>query len=295
MKRTLPVALGFSFLLSSCLDSGDDETLDLQSPKITPIVSSQVISPGHFTEVPRDVSSIPLAFQVEDENGISEIVIDVHNGFDGHTHGRIASSDFVLLNYTHTIDHTDLEDPRLFVSELDDDLSIYLDDTNPLIPAAGLMLAGPYHFSIKAADLEGNETSYADNTTYHTTLYIQRDYAPQMEVNMLDPMAGTVSGRIWRNMDHASSSEIIFLWIYIAAPNPTNPAQEGDIRAEWIWGESNWSHQFRPGSGANLTDGEEIDIAELLIGEEAIRQMTESEVLTIWAEDANGNISVKTF
>ena len=116
-----------------------------------------------------------------------------------------------------------------------------------------------------------------------------------MEVNTLDVATGTVSGRVWRNMDHSSSSDIIFLWVYVARPNPANLAQEGEILAEWIWGQSNWPHQFRSDSGMDLVNGQVIDLSELLTEQEAIRQMTDSEILTIWAEDANGNISVRTF
>ncbi|MBV6647853.1 MAG: DUF4625 domain-containing protein [Cyclobacteriaceae bacterium] len=296
MKGISPIAFMLLCLFCSCLESGDDETLDLESPVITAIGGSQVIAPDHFTEVSAESSIIPLAFQVEDATGISEIVIDVHNGFDGHTHGRVYNANnFILLNYNHTISHSELDDPTSFQSGLDDNLSVYLNETNPLIPAGGLILAGPYHFSIKAADMEGNETSYADNTTYHTTLYVQRDYAPQIGVNVLDPTSGTVSGSVWRNMDHSSSSDIIFLWIYIVSPNPANPAQEGEIQAEWIWGQSNWPHQFRPDGGLDLTNKQEINLFELLTGQEAIRQMSGSEVLTVWAEDANGNISVRRF
>ena len=295
MKRIILATLTLSYALSSCLDASDDEDIDLQSPTISGVGSSQTVAPDHFIEISEDATTIPLAFQVEDETGISEIVIDSHNGFDGHTHGRSANTGFVLLNHNHTITQADLEDPRRFQSELDDELVIHLDETNPLIPSGALVLAGPYHFSIKAGDLEGNETSYADNTTYHTTFYLQREYAPRMEVNDINTTTGTLSGSVWRNMDHASSSDIIFLWIYISRPDLSNPAQEGEVLAEWIWGTSNWPHQFRDNAGDELVNGQVIDLSELLTGEEDIQQMTESEIITLWAEDANGNISVKSF
>ena len=297
MKKALSLSTAFLslYLFGSCLDSGNDEDLDLKGPRIAPASSMQAIMPSHFLEVDVNALRIPLAFQVEDETGISEIIIESHSGFDGHTHGRMDNTDFVLFGYKYTIRQQDLEDLRFFQSEINDDLSIYLDERNTLIPSEALILAGPYHFSIKAADMEGNETSYADNTTYHTTLYIHREYAPLINVNAIDKTVGTVEGSVRRNIDHVSSSDIAFLWVYISRPDPNNPAQEGEIRQEWIWGESNWPHQFRDDFGASLINPQVINLSELLNDEEALRQMDEAEILTVWAEDAKGNISVKSF
>ena len=213
MKNALFFALCL-LIFNACLDSGDDDTLDLKGPVIGSVDDMQTVMPSYFLEVGTNVSSIPLAFQVEDETGISEIAIESHSGFDGHTHGRKANSNnFVLFGYNHTIRQQDLEDPRRFQSEVNDDLRIYLDDRNELIPDQGLILAGPYHFSIKATDMEGNETSYADNSTYHTTIYIHREYAPLILLNEIDRTTGTVEGSVRRNTDHEFSSNIIFLWV----------------------------------------------------------------------------------
>ena len=127
-----------------------------------------------------------------------------------------------------------------------------MDERNPFIPADGLVLAGPYHFSIKAVDASGNETSYNDNSTYHGTIFLQRDYAPQIEVSTLDESNGTVNGKVWRNEEHAASGEIVFLWVYVFTPSESNPTREGDVKQEWMWGASNWPHQFRADSGAPL-------------------------------------------
>ncbi len=283
-------------LFSSCLDSGDDDDLDIQSPRIGSVDDMQTVMPSHFMEVGVEASSIPLAFQVEDETGISMITLGVHSAFDGHTHGRIANANnFQRLGYLHRINQQDMEDPRRFQVETSDSLLIYLDDRNTLITEGKLILAGPYHFSISATDIETNETSYADNSTYHTTLFIHREYAPLIQVDRIDKGTGTVEGSVRRNMEHDLSSDIGFLWVYISRPDPANPSQEGDIREEWIWGNAGWPHLFRDNSGDPLADPQNIDLSELLSGEEAIRQMDDAEILTIWAEDAFGNISVKSF
>ena len=295
MKKCFALFFAFSPLLfSSCLDSGDD--LDAQSPTIGAASSMQTIMPSYFLEVGAEVSSIPLAFQVEDETGISQIMLGVHSAFDGHTHGRIANTNiFRNLGYRHRISHQDMEDPRRFQVEISDSLFIYLDDRNPLIPGGQFIRAGPYHFSISATDTLGNATSYADNSTYHTTLYIHREYAPLIQVDRIDKGTGTVEGSVRRNMEHELSSDIGFLWVYISRPDPANPNQEGEVSKEWIRGTAGWQHNSRDDSGDSLPDPQNIDLAELLSGEEAISQMDDAEILTIWAEDSLGNISVKSF
>lgn len=281
--------------LSACLDSDDGDDQDLRSPEIGPSANLQNILPEHFSEVASDATSIPLAFEVRDESGISEIVVEAHSGFDGHTHGRITNSEFVLFSYNHIITKEAMDDTFVFQSGVGDDPTIYLDGRNSLIPDGALILAGPYHFSIKATDVTGNETSYANNTTHHGTMYIHRDYAPQISPVAIDVSGRTVTGSVSRNTANESSSDIVFLWVYISRRNEENPAQEGEISSEWIWGSSNWPHQFRPNSGEDLPDHQMIDLSNLLSNEQAIFDMLDNELLTVWAEDSNGNISVKSF
>ncbi len=281
-----------SLFLVGCLDSSEGDDRDLQAPTIS---TTGVATPGQFAEVSSQADRIQLAFEVTDDAGLSEVVLESHNGFDGHVHVRSVNNDFVLLAYRHTVTQEDLADPLRFSSRADDDITLYLDDRNPLIPTDALVLAGPYHFSIKAADVSGNETSYDDNSTYHTTFYLQRDYAPQFRVDNVDRSAGTVNGQLYRNGRDSASANIVFLWAYIVTPDAARPSMEGEIGAEWIWGESNWPHQFRPDSGAPLPNDQLIELSELLKDQEAIQQMSTTDQLRLWAEDENGNISVHTF
>ncbi len=170
-----------------------------------------------------------------------------------------------------------------------------MDERNPNIPAGARLLAGPYRFSIKAVDASGNETSYDDNSTYHSTLYLQRSYTPAVAVTNVDRATGSLNGRVKRNADDESSSDIVFLWVYISRPDPANPTQEGELVTEWLWGKSNWPHQFRANSGAPLPDPADIDLSALLKDQTAIKQMASGDQLRVWAEDKNGNITLKTF
>ena len=191
MRLLAPASLLLLVAFSACLESEADESVDTTRPVIGPAAGSQGVIPGHFLEVGPAATHIPLAFEVTDDREISEIAIETHNGFDGHLHGRgPTGSDFVLLNFRQTLLAEDFADSTRFETRADDTLSIFLDERNGLIPAGSRVLAGPYHFSVKAVDASGNETSYDDNSTYHSTLLVQRSHAPAVEVMAVDRVGG---------------------------------------------------------------------------------------------------------
>ncbi len=295
MKINTFLLLFSVFLLSSCLEEGIDDAVDLNAPTISANDGLSAIQPEQFFTVAPDVTEIPLLFTVRDERGIREIKIESHSGFDGHTHGRLAMNAFKLFSHYEIIGENDIPNPKQFTSTTENGLKIYLDDRNPEIGSNDLILAGPYHFSIRATDIEGNETSYQDNSTYHTTLFIHRAYAPQVELTNLDVSGKNISGKIFRNTSHQASSDIVFLWIYIEELNQNAPGQEGEIVKEWIWGSSNWPHQYRPNQGKDLPNNQELDIEELLGDSPDFFEVLEGKKLVIWAEDAKGNISVNQF
>lgn len=280
-------------LFSSCLESDPDQVADLTAPVISATGSSTTIQPELFMNVSTEASEIPLEFSVSDESGIREIKIESHSGFDGHSHGRIArANNFVLFSHYQVIGEEEIADANDF-SVAGESHSIYLDDRNPAIGEGNLILAGPYHFSIKATDLLGNETSYRDDSTYHTTIFINRAYSPQINDFSINSTSKTISGSISRNMEQEASSNIVFLWIYVEKVNEQN-SQEGEILYEKVWGSSNWPHQFRPNEGSSLPNNQVIQISDLVEANDQLFELAEGNKLTIWAEDANGNISVKT-
>jgi len=287
LNLLLPALLLFNF---ACLEEAED--IQFEEPQIAPPEGLENIQPEYFKIIRADENEIPLIFSVTDDSGIKEIKIESHSGFDGHTHGRSAiANNFLLFNYFKVIEVSELEDPASYSSSENETPTIYLDDRHKGLGANDHFLAGPYHFSIKATDVDGNETSYNNNTTYHTVIYLQRPYAPQIEIESIENLKGT----IYRNQEHNLSSEMVFLWVFIEKTNPEQPNQEGEIRKEWIWGESNWPHQFRDNSGKSLPNTEKINLQSLFETEDEDFMLANDEKLVFWVEDANGNISVEYF
>jgi len=296
MRKHIVIPLCSLLFFSSCLKEGgdDEDAIDLSAPSIIASAGQASVQPQYFFKTDANVLEIPVAFSIEDASGIREVKIESHSGFDGHTHGKSASarnSKFKLFNHNQVIGTDSFADDKRFTYSS----SIYLDDRNPDLESDELILGGPYHFSIQATDVEGNETNYRDATTYHTTLYLNKPYAPQVDFTGTDVSTNRIDGRIFRNIAHEASSDLIFLWIYIEAPNTDNPWQEGSIVKERIWGKSNWPHQFRSNEGEALPDTQELDMGQLLGGDTDFLESLANNTLVVWAEDTNGNISVNQF
>lgn len=292
--KTVILCIGLSFILTSCLKEGEENKIDLEAPAIKVSNGSSTIQPSYFFSTNANNPQIPLAFKITDDTGIREVKLESHSGFDGHTHGKSSqrkNPKFKFFSFNKVFTSVDFENPKQFTYES----TIYLDDRNPEIKEDELVLSGPYHFSIQATDLEGNETNYRDNTTYHTTLYLNQSYAPLVQVSSIDLTSKSISGQIYRNMQHEASSDIIFLWIYVQTPHNNATGQEGTITKERIWGSSNWPHQSRPVQGDPLPSGQVLDIQELLGGDNDFFSALPENILVVWAEDANGNISVNHF
>ncbi|MFS4416623.1 DUF4625 domain-containing protein [Maribacter sp. 2307ULW6-5] len=295
MKKRVMIPFCSLLLFASCLGGDDPEAVDLEAPEIMANPGMSGVQPHYFFKADATMSEIPLAFTVADASGIREIKIESHSGFDGHTHGKSAAArnlKFKLFNHNEVMGAERFDDPERFSLSS----SIYLDERNPELEADELILGGPYHFSIQATDMEGNETTYRDGTTYHTTLYLNRPYAPQVALTETGLSPTALNGRIFRNMAHGASSDIGFLWIYTERPNTENPAQEGLVVKERIWGQSNWPHQSRSNSGDPLPHSRELSLQELLgLDSDFLESLEAGNRLVIWAEDTNGNISVHQF
>ncbi len=294
MKKKIWISICCLSIFSSCLNEDTDGTTDLDAPLIRTIQGSTTIQPPYFFRTDSENPVIPVAFSIEDVSGVKEVKIESHSGFDGHTHGKSflnEGQNFKLFNHNEIIDAGTFDDRTRFTYTSD----VFADHRNPEIADDELVIAGPYHFSIQATDIEGNQTAYRDNTTYHTTVYIHRPYAPQVQLTDSGVSESSISGRIYKNNEHPASSEITFLWIYIINIDEDNPNQEGSIIEERVWGTSNWPHQFRPNSGKELPNTQEIKMETLFENDLEFFDRLAGNRLVVWAEDTNGNISVHQF
>lgn len=171
-KLFIPI-LFLSAVLWSCDDDNDADNIDLDAPQF-----EQVMSPS-FDEnnpnvarlrgesmyvIPAGENHVEIEATATDNQGVSEVQIDVHTGHDGHAHGRTAEA-LPLLNVDMTLS---ANGAKSFTFE--EEIHLERDDYR----------AGPYHFSLKAVDMAGNGTSYEDGTHVHGGIYIKRPYMPKL-------------------------------------------------------------------------------------------------------------------
>ena len=166
--------LAFSLLLigfiglMSC-DSGND-VVDTTAPTIEveePVMGEYFEAAGH--------AHFDATFT--DDIELATYNIEIHNNFDGHSHGRIAatSDDPDLLKWSYNQSFLIPEGLTVFQAELDDEIEI---------PANAM--AGPYHFIVQAIDASGNSTSFQDDSAVEIEVYITNDSQPVVDITNLE-------------------------------------------------------------------------------------------------------------
>ncbi|MFY0598953.1 MAG: DUF4625 domain-containing protein [Cyclobacteriaceae bacterium] len=146
MKKLLTLVLGAVLFAVSC--DSDDDQVDTTAPTITlnePENGERFAAGGtlHFDAV------------FEDDIALATYNVDVHNNFDGHSHGRIAVAEFDF-EQSYTISG------RLF--DTHEDITISTDAT-----------AGPYDFVVKAIDAAGNSTTFTDASSKLVEIWITNE------------------------------------------------------------------------------------------------------------------------
>jgi hypothetical protein len=182
-------------------------------------------------------------------------------------------------------------------SPLDD---IFWDGPNSEVQ--GNVLAGPYDFTIAATDINGNQTSFGNNTNYIARVFIERDYALAVAVTNLvgDELEGAknqpleVKGNIAKT-NHSDATDIAFVWVTLGEEHEhkTNSTQD-ELIYERMWGTSKWRANM---SGPSLPSNISLNLETILSGNDAIVLPNESGhfELVIWVEDVNGNITEKHY
>lgn len=305
MKKTfLYGVISLAFAAFSC-QTDDDPIRDLDAPVIGNADGHEAIRPANGEIREANTDHMHVRFGVEDATGIEQIRVSIHANFDGHSHARV-KSDFEKLNvsdiYSPDAANPDLRFPAGATRVNVDGTGTDIYWAGPNSRVEGHVLAGPYDFVIEATDILGNQTSYADNTTYLATFYIRRPYAPVIDVinlhdDELEGEAGEaleVQGTVGIG-GHELSSNLAFLHVRLTEEHDDHGGEanhrvmDGDFYDK-MWGVSAW---IEGANGPELPSTTQINLAELFTGENAII-LPEGEdhlELIIWAEDVNGNIT----
>ncbi|MCC5917277.1 MAG: DUF4625 domain-containing protein [Cryomorphaceae bacterium] len=298
MKKFSFFALSALLVMGAC--SKDDEGPDTSAPKIIPADGRDAIRPAQNEVRSATSGHMHVRFKVVDEDGINQARVDIHHSFDGHSHGKgTTSSDFEHLDYRKIYEAEGATELNI-----DDNFEdVYWEGSNSVIGSDKHVLAGPYDFVIDASDVNGNQTSFTDNTSYLARFWIERSYAPQISVSNLQDgeLEGqpgqnlTVEGLIQRNSASNLSSDITFVWVRLYEEDDHDHDHgHGDDIYEKMWGESQWRSNA---SGGQLPSNTTLDLSSILSGSNAIELPSSGEhfELLIWVEDANGNVSQKTY
>ncbi|MBI0398351.1 DUF4625 domain-containing protein [Cyclobacterium marinum] len=313
MKSTnILIACILAIGISSCENTSEDPQ-DLEAPIIDHASSTDEISPDHgeiFTEM---MNHIPVSFSVEDPSGIGQIKVNVHANFDGHSHARVLTNfETLAIDDIYAVDasNPDFQFPEnsTRVEVGTEATDIYWSGDNSRL--GGPVLAGMYDFSITATDIYGNQTTFADGSSYLTTIHIRTEYAPKVTVSNLNDgeLVGTlgesltVTGEISKP-DHELSGDLAFIWIKLGEEDEDHDHDHDEENSrisndgyvfDKMWGSSQW---IAEGTGADLPDTQNIDLSTLLSGDNKIilPESGDHLDLTIRAEDVNGNTIEKTY
>ncbi|EOZ98618.1 hypothetical protein A33Q_1272 [Indibacter alkaliphilus LW1] len=294
--------------LFSCSDENDNPpAADLNAPEIGFAEGRDSFRPMEGEVRSASTDHMHVRFSVSDDSGIGQVLVDIHNSFDGHTHGRLNNT-FTALN-VKDIYSPDASQPFLRFPEGATFLNVDGSATDiywegPTSRVENNVLAGPYDIIISAVDVNGNQTSFGDDSNYLATFYIERPYAPMISVTNLHD--GEIEGDAGEALEvvgsvakagHELSSEITFLWVRLVEEDHDhdhNHRVSGEEFYEKVWGTSAWRDGM---SGPDLPNGEELKFEDIFTGDNAII-LPEGEDhldLIIWAEDANGNITRKVY
>lgn len=307
MKKGVSLLVsGLLFAAFACSEKEDPTVVDLDAPVIGFAEGRDSFRPMEGEVRAASTDHMHVRFSVTDDNGIGQVLVDVHNAFDGHSHARV-KSDFEPLN-VKDIYSPDATDPMFRFPEGATFLNVDNSATDiywagPTSRVQGNVLAGPYDIIISAVDVSGNQTSFGDDSNYIATFYIERAYAPQVSVTNLhdDEIEGEagqaldVQGLIMKG-DHNLSSEIQFVWVRLEEEHDDHGHghRVTDEFYEMMWGTSSWKDGM---SGGPLPNTTELRFEDILSGDNAII-IPEGEDhldLIVWVEDVNGNVTQKTY
>ncbi len=307
----------FSFSCSSDDDvlpvnGGDDgepveDVVDTTAPQFAEILrpgtedaSGVVRLRGDYMEV-RSESSTHGHFRgtVTDDVALSEMRLDIHGVFDGHTHGREG-----LLPEFRVDSIIELNGATVHEFDID----FYYDAQN--------FRAGPYDVAGHAVDEAGNQTSFADGSSVLRHIYLRRPYQPlvvlegdpneeaaELALHPGDELAADLYIEQNRG-DGELAFPITFIRISIVEDHDDHGHDHrvsDEERYEGMWGTS---YYLTSTTGAGLTGDplpeateDRIWMSQLVTGDNAY-QVSEGDnhmILRLEIEDEGGNIAIREF
>lgn len=146
MKNSILSLIALSVVFLNACDSDDE--VDVTAPTIT------LEEPG-YGEAFAAGGTIHFDALFEDDIKLASFSVNIHNNFDGHSHGRIAVSPF-----TYEESFT---------------LSGKSADKHVDIDVSADATAGPYHLVVVAIDAEGNATTFADGSSKEAEIWITNE------------------------------------------------------------------------------------------------------------------------
>ena len=155
-------------LFSSCDDSSD--VVDVTAPTI------EVDEPVEEEEF---MANTYMHFEATftDDIELATYNIEIHDNFNGHAHGRIASTadDPSLSKWMYNQSFEIPAGQTTYNALLEDEI---------LVPQNAM--AGPYHFIVSAIDKAGNATSFQDDSTVEIEVMITNDSQPVVTITNLE-------------------------------------------------------------------------------------------------------------
>ncbi|OOG73777.1 hypothetical protein [Algoriphagus sp. A40] len=300
-----------AFGLAGCTD---------ESPVVpdlsTPVISDLALTPNSKIEpyngqiFKSDWNSIPFYLKVSDPEGVQEVEINVKPAFENQLQSQYADQ-FELLN-TNEIFNKDRVDPKMNMTFGGEDVNFdpYTIEWSGTYSVAELpILAGPYEVVVDATDVNGNKTSLEDSTSYQTTVFIDRWYAPLIyrpyglpsSVSGISGSELAMDGGILKTTDPLSSP-LKFIWVKLVDKDVIEDYKGNanqTVFEERIWGESvvfEKSGDVLPPMIEYPDNVIELTFNGLFESDPIVLPDGKGDLsLVVWAEDEAGNISRKVF
>lgn len=291
-----------AFGMAACNDE-EPVVVDLSTPIVSNLESISQIEPYSGQAIPSDRNSILFYFNVRDPEGIEEVEVNVKPIFENQLQNQFADKFELLI--ANEVFNANRIDPKIKLTFESDQLNfdpMSIEWSGIYSVAEMPILAGPYDVQIAAKDVNGNKTSLLDSTSYQTTVFIDRWYAPL--IHRPHGLPTVISGKAGEKLaleggilktDDVSSTPLKFVWIKLVDRDVLDDfkgSADQNVFEERIWGESLTFGK----SGEELLSTAELTFKGLFESDPILLPVGQADlVMVVWAEDEAGNISRKTF